>query len=56
LGEGDAGTEREQQGDTHALQLHDGRPLRLVEIGWFDCGLSVDYTLLLRLHCECDGG
>ncbi len=37
LGGGDAGAKHQQQGDTHSMHLQDGRPLTLIEIGWFDC-------------------
>ena len=37
LGEGDTGAKGQQKGDTHSLHLQDGRPLTLIEIGWFDC-------------------
>ena len=37
LGGGDAGAKGQQQGDTHSMHLQDGRPLTLIEIGWFDC-------------------
>jgi hypothetical protein len=30
LGDGDAGTNREQQGDTQSLHLHDGRPFTVI--------------------------
>jgi hypothetical protein len=57
LGEGDAGTKREQQGDTQSLHLHDGSSYGDLRPGdSTDGSRSGNYTLLLRMHCECDGG
>jgi hypothetical protein len=36
LSKGNAGEERQQQGDRRSLRFQDGRPLTLVGIGWFD--------------------
>jgi hypothetical protein len=57
LGEGDAGTKREQEGDTQSLHLHGGSSYGDLRSGCsIDGSRSGNYTLLLRLHCDCDCG